>query len=126
MGRRFILAIVFVLMMVSLSFAATAATLETNFSQGGNKTQTRAIIGSGQLYTGPCRIISINYFASTAGSYAGIYNTINTGYPIADIEFEMGTSANNSSVSALGGYFNNGIRVLSTNATAVTTAVFDY
>jgi hypothetical protein len=102
--------------------------LATDFAQGGNPTKTRCIIGSGQIYTGPCRIISVNFYSLTAGDKIGVYDTVNAGYPITDLEFEMGISANTSSAPPYypQAPFVNGIRVLSTNANSVTTVVFDY
>lgn len=126
--KRWLLAAAFVLCLGVPAFATSYQTLATDFAQGGNPTKTKAIIGSGQLYTGPCRIISVNYYAATAGSTVGIYDTVDTRYPITDLEFELGTSANTCNAPAYhpNGPFLNGIRVLSTLATAVTTVVFDY
>jgi hypothetical protein len=120
--------VVAMLAFTTCAYATSYDLLKTNFAQGGNPTNTKAIIGSGQLYTGPCRILSVNFFSSTAGDYAAIYNTVDPTLPIADLEFEMGIAANNTNAVPYhpDAPFDKGIRVQSTNATAVTTVVFDY
>ena len=122
------LVLVMVLAFVPCVYATSFSTLQTDFANGGNPTVPKAIIGSGQLYTGPCRILSINYFSTTSGDLVAIYDTIDPALPIATLEFEMGISANNSSaqLNCLQAPFEHGIRVQSTNAASVTTVVFDY
>jgi hypothetical protein len=125
---RMFLVMAVLLAFVPCVYATSYDLLKTNFAQGGNPTNTKAIIGSGQLYTGPCRILSVNFFSSTAGDYAAIYNTVDPSYPIADLEFEMGIAANNTNAQPYcpQAPFDKGIRVLSSSATSVTTVVFDY
>ena len=120
--------VVAMLAFTTCAYATSYDLLKTNFAQGGNPTNIKAIIGSGQLYTGPCRILSVNFYSSTAGDIVGIYDTVDTSYPIVTLEFEMGISANtsNAPMYSPNAPFLNGIRILSSSATAVTTVVFDY
>jgi hypothetical protein len=120
------LVMVMVLVFIPCVYATNFDTLKTNFAQGGNPSITKTIVGSGQIYVGPCRIISINYFSSTAGDKAAIYNTADPYYPY-DLEFEMGISANNTSDKIYpNAPFENGISIYSSSLTSVTTVVFDY
>jgi hypothetical protein len=128
MKRVMCLFLVFMLAFTTCAYATGYDTLKTNFAQGGNPTAVKAIIGSGQLYTGPCRILSVSFYSSTAGDTIGVYDTVDPGFPITDLEFEMGIAGNTSNPPAYhpNAPFLNGIRILSTSATAVTTVTFDY
>ena len=128
MKRVLWLFLILMLAFTTCAYATSYDTLKTNFAQGGNPTVPKAIIGSGQLYTGPCRILSVNFYSSTAGDMVGIYDTVDPTCPIATLEFEMGISANtsNAPMYSPNAPFLNGIRILSSSATAVTTVVFDY
>lgn len=91
---------------------------------------TLSRVGTGQLYVGSCAIQSINFWSSVAGDSGGVYDitTITTG-PVttAELEFEIGISANNSSVPvpANGSPIVRGIYVCS-SSNAITTVVIDY
>lgn len=93
-------------------------------------------IGSGQLYTGACRILGLSIRGATSGDNIGIYDdsVLNKSgsdvgiYDIRDLEFELGISANNAStfVDAKGATFSRGISILATASTIVTSITFDY
>lgn len=85
-------------------------------------------IGSGQIYTGACRLLSVDFTSATAGDTIGIYDTTDSSYPIDTIEFELTIAANTSTLpyDAKGAPFVNGIRILSTNANSFIGIVFDY
>jgi len=118
----------FILFFTAYAHATSIDSLKTNYAQGGNPTKIYSIIGSGQLFIGPCRLLSASMFSSTAGDIVGIYNTVDPRYPITDLEFELGISANNTNSAPINpnAPFENGIRVLATNANSITTVVFDY
>ncbi len=99
----------------------------------GIKMQT----GSGVVYTGACRVLSVSLYGATAGDTIGIYNTSAAEqaqykigpYPIEDLEFELGISANTSNAptwDAKGAKFNFGIKILATVSTTKTSVIFDY
>lgn len=127
MFKRLGLAFMFVFFFAACAQASSLSMMTTDFAQGGSSQQMKSIIGSGQVYVGPCKIISVLFKSATAGDLVGVYNTIQTRYPITDLEFELIITANNSNVPYYpNGPFTNGIRVLTTSATSVTTFVFDY
>lgn len=92
--------------------------------------------GSGQFYSGSCRIQSVTIYSATAGDMVGIYDysdanksgTDVTVYDIRDMEFELAISANTSSFYAdlKGAKFSYGVLLLATNANSVISVVFDY
>ena len=93
-------------------------------------------IGTGQFYTGGCRILGISIRGATSGDNIGIYDDsvltksgTDVGiYDIRDLEFELGISANNASafIDAKGATFSRGISILTTASTTVTSITFDY
>jgi len=125
---RLFLVLVLMLAFTTCAYATSYDLLKTNFAQGGNPTNKKCIIGSGHLYTGPCRILSINFFSAAAGDIVGIYDSDDPIYKITDLEFEMGISANFTNAPPIypQAPFVKGIRILSTSATSITTVVFDY
>lgn len=89
--------------------------------------QVGSITGSGQIYTGACRVFGINFYSTLAGDTVGVYNTPNNIMPASGLEFELGISSNNSSQTLyLKGAMWDGIRIWSTNASSYTTVMFDY
>lgn len=90
--------------------------------------KTTYIIGSGLIYNGACRVLSVNLFSGTAGDNIAVYDLVAQPTNMYQLEFEIGISANNSSQSfdAKGTSFVNGIYVYTATATALTSVVFDY
>jgi hypothetical protein len=137
-----ILVLVFMSYFACLSIAAPVTIIDpngqsqVNVTNGASKqaakaSKTLSITGNGQLYTGTGNIQSINFHSAAAGDSAAIYDIsdILTGpLTFAELEFELGISANNSStsVSANGAPIKNGIYVTTKDATAITTVVIDY
>jgi hypothetical protein len=123
-----LLLLLFLLLFPVCAHAADYTSLSTHYSEGGNQSDKFCIIGSGQVHIGPCRVLSINFFSSTAGDLVGIYDTTAVGYQITDLEYELGISANNTNAPSIypNAPFVNGVKVLSTNANSLTTFVFDY
>ncbi len=86
-------------------------------------------IGSGQIFTGTCRLQKISMYSDTAGDNIGVYDTTNSAYPATSLELELGISANTSSASIdVGGApFANGVRILASDGTnTLITIVYDY
>jgi hypothetical protein len=89
------------------------------------------ITGSGQIFTGSKIVKAIVYFSSVAGDHAGIYQADASTGPItsAELEFELGITANNSNAYL---YFGeeginlSNLYVGSSSSTAITTVVYDY
>jgi len=89
-------------------------------------------LGSGQMYTGTCRILSINVFGQTAGDNAAIYDDIAGSLTILStdtyLEWELGITANKTSafVDAKGAPFERGIYIKASAETVLTTITYDY
>ena len=148
MKRILILMVLLVLGFVVLAYAVPPMTItnpdgSTVYSEGTSlKISNRAKVvksqvGSGQLYTGACRILGISIRGATAGDNIGVYDysvTNNSGidiekpYDTRDLEFEVGISVNNSSafVDGKGAPFQYGIRILNSIGTTFTSVIFDY
>jgi hypothetical protein len=83
--------------------------------------------GTGQIYSGECRLYTVTLYSDTAADMIGIYDMA-TGTKDF-LEFELAISANTSSVSAnfFGAKFEKGIYIKATDGTnSVVGVVYDY
>lgn len=162
MNRRYIwiLVIAFLFMITTFGFAGPVTIMDPNgqsyanvedeiLKASANPNGLVSRTGSGEIYDGDCRLLSIHAFLDDLNNpgIIGIYNTGPTvqeeyylgGYPILDLEFEfeIGLSAallgvynvpGQVHVDFKGAPFDRGIKVLCDAATsgAIITAIFDY
>jgi len=89
--------------------------------------------GSGQVYTGTCRVFTVNMYSDGTGDMIHVFNSI-LQHPVVNnslllLEFEIGIAANtcSNSYDAKGATFSNGIFVTaSDNTNTRVTVVYDY
>ncbi len=91
---------------------------------------TNSIVGTGLLRAGAFRAQTINIKGATAGDNIIVYDALSEPDTrvMTEIEFEMGISVNNGSVSidAKGTPFTRGIYIKSSATTTLTSVVYDY
>lgn len=92
-----------------------------------------------QIYSGSCRVLSVNFYHATAGSVCGVYDfDVRYGSPdsvvgydpthvyTTGLEFELATAVNTSSISydAKGAEFTYGIYIVADGG--LVSVVYDY
>lgn len=95
------------------------------------KPKVARVNGTGQAILGSSNVKAINVFSTVAGDRVAIYAANISAGPltVSELEFEIGISANNSSVTVYTGTDGldlGSIYVASSNESSVTSIVYDY